>query len=48
MKQRIVEYHSPQWSELVEQGWITHTIETLPSGVQVAIMVYYPPRRRMC
>jgi hypothetical protein len=37
-----VEYHGPQWSALVEQGWVTATVDTLPNGTRVARMIYCP------
>ena len=33
-------YHSRDWEHLVEQGWITQTVEENPSdGCQVAVMI---------
>jgi hypothetical protein len=37
-----VEYHGTQWVLLVEQGWVTATVDTLPNGTRVARMIYSP------
>ena len=39
-----VEYHGPQWSLLVEQGWVTATVDTLTNGTRIARMIYCPAK----
>jgi len=38
-------YHSNDWADLVETGWVTMFI-TRRSGIAVATMVYQPARLR--
>lgn len=34
-------YHSRDWEHLVEQGWVTVTVETNPSdGCRIALMLF--------
>lgn len=35
---RITEYHSAEWERLVDGGWTTEQVWTLPDGTQVARM----------
>ena len=46
MKVQHVEYHGAQWCALVEQGWVTSTVETLHDGTRIARMIYCPTRYR--
>ena len=36
---RMTIYHSPEWMELVEQGWITQYVTVIPSGAVLATML---------
>jgi hypothetical protein len=36
---RFVEYHSKAWDQLVEQGWLTWSVDRLPNGTEIACMV---------
>jgi len=44
MRIQYVEYHSYHWALLVETGWITMYVETLPDGTRIAKMLYNPRR----
>ena len=36
MRVQHVEYHGAQWCALVEQGWVTSTVESLHDGTRIA------------
>lgn len=39
MQTRVAIYHSHEWGELVEQGWVTHYVYDL-LDLRVAVMVW--------